>query len=436
MARRPSAPKKSAKKSTKKPAKAAKKAAPKKAASGKWVYAFGGGKAEGRTEMKNLLGGKGANLAEMANLGLPVPPGFTITTEVCTHYYANGKKYPGALEKQVASRPRACREDHRQAFQRPQQPAAGLGALRRARLDAGHDGHGAQPRPQRRDRRGAGEELRRPPFRLRQLPSLHHHVFERGARHRASQFRRHSRGPQVAPGLYARHRAHGRRLDRTRRALQGARRGGTEQAVPAGSARAIVGRDRRGVLILDEPARDHLSPSACDPGKLGHRRQRAGDGVRQHGRHLGHRRRLHAQSLDRREASLRRVPDQCAGRGRRRRHPHAAGNHGSRAQGGGLRQAVDGKGDAGCVQGADAHLQQARTPLPRHAGHGVHGRAGQALDAADPQRQAHRQGVAAHRGRACEREADHEGRGGVARRSRLRSISSCIRPSIRRPSAT
>ena len=49
-----------------------------------WVYRFGEGKADGRAEMKNLLGGKGANLAEMSNLGLPVPPGFTITTEVCT----------------------------------------------------------------------------------------------------------------------------------------------------------------------------------------------------------------------------------------------------------------------------------------------------------------------------------------------------------------
>ncbi|MFM2045836.1 MAG: hypothetical protein RLY86_4412 [Pseudomonadota bacterium] len=67
----------------------------------KWVYSFGEGKAEGRAEMKNLLGGKGANLAEMSNLGLPVPPGFTITTEVCTYYYANGRHYPGELEAQV-----------------------------------------------------------------------------------------------------------------------------------------------------------------------------------------------------------------------------------------------------------------------------------------------------------------------------------------------
>src|SRR3984885_14400008 len=81
------------------------KAAPKSAAhasgKGKWVYAFGGGKAAGRAAMRNLLGGKGAGLAEMAHLGLPVPPGFTITTEVCTYFYAHGKTYPKDLKTQV-----------------------------------------------------------------------------------------------------------------------------------------------------------------------------------------------------------------------------------------------------------------------------------------------------------------------------------------------
>jgi len=67
----------------------------------KWVYAFGDGAAEGRAEMKNLLGGKGANLAEMSNLGLPVPPGFTITTEVCTHFTTEGGKYPPDLRAAV-----------------------------------------------------------------------------------------------------------------------------------------------------------------------------------------------------------------------------------------------------------------------------------------------------------------------------------------------
>ena len=68
---------------------------------GKWVYSFGGGKSEGKSEMRNLLGGKGANLAEMANLGLPVPPGFTIPTSVCTYYYDNKNSYPKELKAQV-----------------------------------------------------------------------------------------------------------------------------------------------------------------------------------------------------------------------------------------------------------------------------------------------------------------------------------------------
>ncbi len=67
----------------------------------KWVYTFGDGAAEGRAADRNLLGGKGANLAEMSSLGLPVPPGFTITSEVCNWYYANGRSYPEALKAEV-----------------------------------------------------------------------------------------------------------------------------------------------------------------------------------------------------------------------------------------------------------------------------------------------------------------------------------------------
>ncbi len=67
----------------------------------KIVYSFGGGTADGNGTMKNLLGGKGANLAEMARIGLPVPPGFTITTEVCTYYYANGLTYPCSLDQDI-----------------------------------------------------------------------------------------------------------------------------------------------------------------------------------------------------------------------------------------------------------------------------------------------------------------------------------------------
>ena len=84
------------------PAKAPpKKPSAKAPAKSKWVFGFGNGKAEGRADLRNLLGGKGAGLAEMANLGLPVPPGFTITTAVCTHYYENGNAYPKNLQEQV-----------------------------------------------------------------------------------------------------------------------------------------------------------------------------------------------------------------------------------------------------------------------------------------------------------------------------------------------
>ena len=76
----------------------AKSATPKRS---KRIYFFGGGKAEGNKEMKNLLGGKGANLAEMTNIGAPVPPGFTITTDVCTEFYASGRKLPKGLEDEV-----------------------------------------------------------------------------------------------------------------------------------------------------------------------------------------------------------------------------------------------------------------------------------------------------------------------------------------------
>ncbi|HME30168.1 MAG TPA: pyruvate, phosphate dikinase [Pseudolabrys sp.] len=88
------------KRSVRKPARRKARAAARQS-KGKWVYGFGDGRAEGTASMRNLLGGKGAGLAEMANLGLPVPPGFTITTDVCTYYYGHDKQYPKNLRVQV-----------------------------------------------------------------------------------------------------------------------------------------------------------------------------------------------------------------------------------------------------------------------------------------------------------------------------------------------
>ena len=88
----------------------------------RWVYGFGGGVADGDASMKNLLGGKGANLAEMSALGLPVPPGFTITTEACTHYYANGQTYPDALKTQVSDALKKVESETGKAFGDPENP--------------------------------------------------------------------------------------------------------------------------------------------------------------------------------------------------------------------------------------------------------------------------------------------------------------------------
>jgi len=88
----------------------------------KYVYFFGNGSAEGRADMKDLLGGKGANLAEMTSIGLPVPPGFTISTEVCTYYYANGKSYPASLADEVMANLRRVEEIMGRRFGDPSNP--------------------------------------------------------------------------------------------------------------------------------------------------------------------------------------------------------------------------------------------------------------------------------------------------------------------------
>ena len=149
------------------------------------------------------------------------------------------------------------------------------------------------------------------------------------------------------------------------------------------------------------------------------------------GETLGDRRRLHAQSVDRREGALRRIPHQRAGRGRRRRHPHAAGDHRSRAQGG---AAPTSRRWRRRCRRPIAELTRIYNMLEKHY------RDMQDLEFTVEQgklwmlqtRTGKRtaQGRAAHRGRAGERRTDHEGRGGAARRARWRSISCCTRPSI------
>ena len=86
------------------------------------MYSLGGGRADGEAGMKNILGGKGANLAEMSNLGLPVPPGFTITTEVCSYYTSNSNNFPKSLEKELSDALEKIESIIGKAFGDPQNP--------------------------------------------------------------------------------------------------------------------------------------------------------------------------------------------------------------------------------------------------------------------------------------------------------------------------
>ena len=218
--------------------------------------------------------------------------------------------------------------------------------------------------------------------------------------------------------------------------LQEDRREAHRQAVPAGPARAALGRDRRGVRLVDEPARHHLPPPARHPGELGHRGQRAGDGVRQHGRRLRHRRRLHPRSVHRRERVLRRVPGQRPGRGRGRRHPHAAASHDRRQAGAEVRCAGDGRGDA---RRSSSSSTRSVDTLEKHYSDMQdieftmqHGKL-YMLQTRNGKRTG--RGRAQDRRRHGARGADRQEGGGGAHRCRRRSTSCCTRRSIPRPSA-
>ena len=350
--------------------------------------------------MRDLLGGKGAGLAEMANLGLPVPPGFTITTDVCTFYYANGKKYPKNLEEQVEKALAQVGRITGKKFGDTSNPLlvsvrsgarASMPGMMDTVLNLGlNDETVAALAAKSGDRRFAYDSYRRfiTMYSDVVLGVGHEHFEELLDHHKERQGYNLDTDLTADDWVELVERYKKRVLDEL----------GTP--FPQDPHQQLWGAIGAVFSSWMNQRANHLSPPAQHSGKLGHRGQRAGDGVRQHGRDLRHRRRLHPQSVDRREEALRRIPHQRARRGRGRRHPHAAGDQRGGAQGSRLRQAVAGNDLAQGLCRTDAYLQQARASLPRHAGPRIHHRAGQVVDAADPLRQAHRQGVAAHRGRA------------------------------------
>ena len=111
-----------------------------------YVYNFGGGTADGDGKMKEVLGGKGAGLAEMSKAGVPVPPGFTISTEVCNIFFENRNKVPEEINQQVLRGLGQAGKADRQEAGRSEESAAGQRAQRREVLHAGHDEHHSEPR--------------------------------------------------------------------------------------------------------------------------------------------------------------------------------------------------------------------------------------------------------------------------------------------------
>ncbi len=356
----------------------------------KYVYRFD----EGGKDMKTLLGGKGANLAEMTVLGLPVPPGFTITTEVCIHY-ADTRRYQGGVEGQVKEALAALERDMGKQFGDPTDPLllsvrsgarASMPGMMDTVLNLGLNDTTVQ---------GLIAQTGNPRFAwdsYRRFVTMYGDVvlglkpegdegdpFEERLEQQARQ------------GREVRHRAHRRRPEGAGRALQGRRsrertgedfpedpdgaalgRGSARSSARGTTTRAIAYRrlydipDEWGTAVNVQTMVFGNTGDESGTGVAFTRDPATGENV------------FYGEFLDER-----------AGRGRGGRHPHAAARS-TELEGGHPRRPT--------TQLLE-HRADARAALPRHAGHRVHHRGRPALDAADPQRQAHRPRGHPHRRR-------------------------------------
>ncbi len=265
-----------------------------KAKKGKLVYYFGDGRSDGDGKMKALLGGKGANLAEMTRIGLPVPPGFTITTEVCTHFNAHNKSLPKEIDAQI--------ED---AIKRIEKSLGkGFGSLTNPLLFAVRSG-ARDSMPGMMDtilNLGLNDETVQGLISASQNERFAYDCYRRfiqmygdvvmGVQKRADEH--HEPFETVITGL--KNEIWPDRKDRLRHGtrrlvaqgadqpLQETRARSHGQELPQRSARAAPRRHRRGLRLVDERARHHLSQQVQHPDRVGHRRQCPVDGVRQHRR--------------------------------------------------------------------------------------------------------------------------------------------------------
>ena len=229
---------------------------------GTWVYSFGAGKADGAAKMRDLLGGKGANLAEMCSLGLPVPPGFTITTEVCRHYYEHDRRYPEGLSEQVRTALAKVEATAAARLGDPDRPLlvsvrsgakVSMPGMMDTVLNLGLNDRTVEGLARSTDdARFAYDSYRR----FIQMYGdvvlgVDHYLFE----DRLAEIKR-EHGCDLDTELGA---------DDLRglvRGVSGDRRGAARRRLPAGRRGAVVGRDRRRLRLVDDAARGHLPPPA------------------------------------------------------------------------------------------------------------------------------------------------------------------------------
>ncbi len=305
------------------PAKTGRAKAPRRrpaAGRAKYVYFFGR-KTDGDGSMKPLLGGKGANLAEMCRIGLPVPPGFTITTEVCSYFYANKRTYPPSLRGEMERGIAALEQQTGKKFGDLKNPLLvsvrsgardSMPGMMDTILNLGLNDQTVEALAVKTGNpRFAWDCYRRfvqmygdVVLGVQKRPDEDHEPFE-----------------MVIEKL--KHERYHEDIEDTKlsvddlkelvarfKALVKDRVGKQFPELAVGPA---ARRRRCGVRVVDERSGDRLPPQVQHPDRVGHRRQRPGDGLRQHRRALGIGRRVHAQPGQRRQGVLRRVPDQRPG---------------------------------------------------------------------------------------------------------------------------
>ena len=262
----------------------------------KYVYFFGGGKADGNGTMKDVLGGKGAGLAEMTNAGLPVPPGFTIVTSACRLYFQDGNKTPADIltqKDEALAKLEALQGQKLGDAQNPLLVSVRSGAkfsmpgMMDTILNLGMNDTVVEVIAAKTGNpRFAYDSYRRfiQMFGnvVMEIPKeKFEHVFDGQKKKKHDQ---------------ARHRPDRRRPEGRDRRLQESGAQGSRQGLPPGPAGATEHVDRGRVPLLVQPPRRHLSPHEQDFRRPGDGRERPDHGFRQYGRYLRHRRGLYAQS--------------------------------------------------------------------------------------------------------------------------------------------